>query len=139
MLAEGALLAAGVLSAYLWAVWQVGAGPRAATIAFVALVLIHPFPAMNCRSDRLGWWRLPPNRLVWGSLVALACVQWVAVSWTPLASLLHTVPLSGEDWFALTAAVLWPVILMEAVKSWGRRASRGMPAPQGVCRISFRF
>ena len=64
MLAEGALLSAGVLGAYLWTVWQDGPGPRATTIAFVALVLIHPLQALNCRSERVGWWRLPPNGLV---------------------------------------------------------------------------
>jgi Ca2+-transporting ATPase len=34
MLAEGSVLAAGVLSAYLWMIWQEGAGPRATTTAF---------------------------------------------------------------------------------------------------------
>ena len=68
MLAEGMLLSAGVLGAYLWAVWQDGPGARANTIAFVSLVLIHPLQAMNCRSERLGWWRLPPNGLSWIAL-----------------------------------------------------------------------
>jgi Ca2+-transporting ATPase len=68
MLAEGALLSAGVLGAYCWAVWREGPGPRATTMAFVALVLLHPFQAINCRSDDVGWWRLPPNGLAWGAL-----------------------------------------------------------------------
>jgi Ca2+-transporting ATPase len=117
MLAEGALLAAGVLSAYLWTVWREGPGMRATTIAFVSVVLIHPFQAMNCRSERHGWWRLPPNRLVWLSLLTLAGVQWAAVSWGPLAGLLHTSPLSGPDWLLMTAAVLWPVVLLELIKA----------------------
>ena len=70
-----------------WAVWSEGPGPRASTMAFVAVVLIHPFQAMNCRSDRLGWWRLPTNRLTWVSLVTLVCAQWVATSWSALAEL----------------------------------------------------
>jgi hypothetical protein len=37
-------------------------------MAFVALVLLHPFQAINCRSDDVGWWRLPPNGLAWGAL-----------------------------------------------------------------------
>ncbi|MBI3455303.1 MAG: cation-transporting P-type ATPase [Candidatus Rokubacteria bacterium] len=123
MLGEGALLAAGVLSAYLWVVGQEGPGPRATTIAFVAVVLIHPFQAMNCHSERLGWWRLPSNGLVWLSLVALAGVQWLAVSWPPLAGLLRTTPLSGADWLLLTIAVIWPMLLLEAMKSRGRDAT----------------
>src|SRR5262249_41662789 len=74
MLVEGALLSAGVLSAYLWVVGQEGPGLRATTVAFVALVLIHPFQAMNCRSDRSGWWRLPPNGLSWIALGTLWAV-----------------------------------------------------------------
>jgi len=83
----------------------------------VALVLIHPFQAMNCRSDRVGWWRLPPNWLTWVSLAALAGAQWLSVSWAPLSRLLRTVPLSAVDWVALTGAVLWPVLVLEAWKA----------------------
>jgi hypothetical protein len=53
---------------------------------------------------------------VWLALLALAGVQWLAVSWAPLAGLLHTVRLSGRDWLLVTGAVLWPVLAMEAAK-----------------------
>jgi Ca2+-transporting ATPase len=124
MLAEGALLSAGVLGAYLWAVWQDGPGPRASTIAFVALVLIHPLQAMNCRSDRLGWWRLPPNGLSWAALAILWAVQCAAVSWAPLAHLLGTVSLSAGDWGLMTLWVLSPVVLLEALKATQARVCR---------------
>jgi magnesium-transporting ATPase (P-type) len=117
---EGALLAAGVLSAYVWVFLQEGASLRANTLAFVALVLVHPFQAMNCRSDRVGWWRLPHNGLAWAALVALVLAQWCATSWPPLARLLGTSPLSGADWMIVAAAVSWPVLLLEATKSLGR-------------------
>jgi P-type Ca2+ transporter type 2C len=116
MAAEGALLAAGVLTAYLWTVWQEGPGGRASTVAFAAVVLIHPFQAMHCRSERYGWWRLSPNRLMWLAVVALAGVQWLATSWAPLVGLLHTTPLRGADWVSIVVAVLWPVLLLEANK-----------------------
>jgi Ca2+-transporting ATPase len=125
MLAEGTLLAAGVLSAYFWTVWREGPGMHANTVAFVSVVLIHPLQAMSCRSERHGWWRLPPNGLAWLSLVTLAGVQWIAVSWTPLAHILHTAPLAAADWLLMTAAVLWPVLLMEAIKA--RRSGEPMP------------
>jgi Ca2+-transporting ATPase len=117
MLAEGALLSAGVVGAYLWTVRQAGPGPRATTVAFVALVLLHPFQAIHCRSDRLGWWRLPPNWLAWTALVVLWGIQWLAVSWTPLARLLGTVSLSASDWGMLTLWVLSPVLVLEALKA----------------------
>ncbi len=130
ILLEGALLAAGVLAPYLWAVWQEGPGPRASTLAFVALVLIHPLQAMHCRSDRLRWWRLPPNRLVWVSILVLVVVQWLATSWLPLARLLGAVPLAVTDWLVLVAAILWPVLLLELLKGWpGRRAMVGRSHP----------
>ena len=129
MLGEGALLAAGVLSAYFWVVGREGVGPRAHTIAFLALVLFQPFQAMQCRSERVGWWRLPRNPLIWVSLLALAALQWWATSWPPLARLLATAPLSPVDWAVAAAAVIWPVLVLEAVKGWGRPASVGPGLP----------
>lgn len=116
MLAEGACLAAGVLSAYVWVILQEGVGPRANTVAFVAMVLIHPLQAMHCRSEHARFWRLPPNRLVWAALIALVLVQWGAVAWAPLAELLGTVPLGARDWLLVAGAVLWPFGLLEATK-----------------------
>ena len=124
MLAEGALLSAGVLGAYLWTVWQDGPGARATTIAFVALVLIHPLQAMNCRSERVGWWRLPPNALSWAALAVLWVIQWTAVSWTPLVRLLGTVSLSAGDWGVVTLWILCPVLLLEALKAARVRVGR---------------
>jgi P-type Ca2+ transporter type 2C len=116
MLAEAACLAAGVLSAYVWVVLQEGVGPRAHTVAFVALVLIHPFQALHCRSEHVRSWRLPPNRLIWAALIVLVLVQWGAVAWPPLAGLLGTVPLGARDWLLVAGAVLWPIGLLEATK-----------------------
>jgi Ca2+-transporting ATPase len=113
---EGACLAAGVLSAYAWVVFQTGPGPRATTVAFVALVLIHPLQALHCRSTDRPWWRLPPNHLVWGALAALVAVQWLAVSWPPLTRLLGTMPLVASDWLVVAAAVVWPVAALEVLK-----------------------
>jgi Ca2+-transporting ATPase len=124
MLGEGAWLAAGVLSAYLWVIWRAGPGPRATTMAFMALVLIHPFQAMNCRSERFGWWRLPSNRLSWIALVTLVGLQWLAISFAPLSRLLGTVPLAPADWLVLAAGVLWPVVGMEIVKASGPTVMR---------------
>ena len=128
MLAEGALLAAGVLSAYLWVVWQAGSGPRASTMAFMAVVLIHPFQAMNCRSERLSWWRLPSNPWIWVALLALVSLQWLSVAAPTLSRLLSTAPLAMTDWAVLAAGVLWPVVLMELVKGIrSRRLGQSCP------------
>jgi Ca2+-transporting ATPase len=129
MLAEGAWLAAGVLSAYLWVIWQTGPGHRATTMAFMALVLIHPFQAMNCRSQYFGWWRLPSNPLIWVALVTLIVLQWLSISLPALSRLLGTVPLGPADWLVLAIGVLWPVVGMEIVKGWGNPKSVGQARP----------
>jgi Ca2+-transporting ATPase len=132
VLAEGMLLAAGVLSVYLWVVWNDGPGARASTMAFTALVLIHPLQALNCRSNVLNWWQLRSN---WGiplSLLALLGAQWLTLEFGPLARLLGTVPLAGADWLVLALGVLWPVTVMEARKAWGRAFTLGPPVPTGM-------
>jgi Ca2+-transporting ATPase len=118
MLAEAGCLAAGVLSAWAWALAQEGPGPRAHTLAFAALVLVHPLQALHCRSPRRPWWRLPPNPLVWAALGALVAVQWGAVSWPPLAGLLGSAPLGAADWLVVAVAITWPVVLLEWLKRW---------------------
>ena len=121
MLVEGGLLAAGVLSAYLYGVWHHGAGPAAGALAFCTLVLVHPLQAINCRSERVGWWHLPPNGLMWVALVTLLAVQWLAVSWRPLGGLLGAVEPSAADWAVIMLAALWPVLLLDGAKRLRRR------------------
>ena len=97
---------------------------------------------MDCRSERAGWWRLPPNHLAWLSLGVLGGVQWMAVSWTPLASLLGTVSLSAGDWGMIVLSVLWPVLVIEALKvtrarvcrRWNRSAIR-VPSARSPLRL----
>jgi Ca2+-transporting ATPase len=117
MAAEAACLAAGVLAPYLWLMLYEGDAPRAHTVAFMALVLVHPFQALQCRSTRVPWWRLPPNRLVWAALLTLIAVQWLAVTWPPLAGLLGVVPMQARDWALVALAVLAPVALLELIKA----------------------
>jgi Ca2+-transporting ATPase len=129
ILGEGALLAAGVLSAYLWTVWRDGPGASASTMAFMSLVLIHPFQAMSCRSERLNWWQLRPNPWIPLSLLALFALQGLAITWAPLAGLLGTRPLTGPDWLVLVLGVLWPVAVLEAIKAWGRFTTMRLASP----------
>ena len=136
VLAEGALLAAGVLSTYFWVLWHQGPGLRATTMAFMALALIQPFQAMSCRSDRVGWWRLPANVLSWLALVALVGLQWMAVSVPPLSRMLGTAPLAAQDWLVLVVGVLWPLVVLELAKAWGRARSVGHARPSASPDVS---
>jgi hypothetical protein len=107
-------------------------------MAFTALVLIHPFQALSCRSERLNWWRLRPNWWVPLSLLALLGAQWLTLEPGPLARLLGTVPLTGADWLVLTLGVLWPVTVMEARKAWARAITLGPPVPTGAAPAAAR-
>ena len=128
MLLEGMLLSAGALSAYVWGIWHYGVGAHAGTLAFLTLVLLHPFQALNCRSQTTVWWRLPANRLIWASVATLAIAQWAAIGPTPLAAILETAPLSGGDWVAATACAVWPVAVMQVRKWLGARAAASLSA-----------
>lgn len=129
VLSESAVLGAGVLAAYFSTVAAYGAGPRANTVAFLALVLSHPLQAMHCRSRRTAVWQLPPNRLIVISLLTLiTAVQGMAISWSPLATILGTTALARADWLVAAVGVLWPVILLEVLKVIAlRRRLRSMP------------
>jgi hypothetical protein len=63
------------------------------------------------------------------SLIALLALQWTAVEREPLARLLGTTPLTRADWLVLAFGVLWPVVVLEALKAWGRYTSMGLPDP----------
>jgi magnesium-transporting ATPase (P-type) len=132
-LLQGVLLSAGALTAYVWGVWQYDVGMRAGTLAFLTLVLLHPFQALNCRSAHVVWWRLPPNRLIWLSVVVLAALQWAAIAPTPLARILQTAPLSVLDWLVATACAVWPAAAMQLAK-WAQ-TSRGLAAAGGLTRL----
>ena len=120
ILLEGILLACGVLSAFLASVWRYGVGPRSSTVAFLAIVLIHAFQAMNCRSERVRSWRLPPNWWIWVAFVTLALAQWWAISWPPLTRVFGTVSLPASDWAVAFLAVAWPVFVLEMLKRSSR-------------------
>jgi hypothetical protein len=44
----------------------------------------------------------------------LAAVQWIAISWPPLARLLGAVPLSARERLIVLGARVWPVAVLEA-------------------------
>jgi Ca2+-transporting ATPase len=125
MMIDGMLLSAGALSAYVLGIWQYGVGAPAGTLAFLTLVLLHPFQALNCRSQTTVWWRLPANRLIWASVATLAIAQWLAIAPTPLAAILQTAPLSAADWGVATACAVWPVAVMQ-LRKWSGRTHDAM-------------
>jgi P-type Ca2+ transporter type 2C len=121
MVVEGAILVSGVIGVYVLEAVRGGAGPRAGTMAFVAIVLVHPLQALNCRSWEQGWWRLPSNPLIWFSMALLAALQWGVTSWPPMARLLGVVPLGGYDWMVVSLFVIAPYVVLEIIKALRRK------------------
>jgi hypothetical protein len=63
--------------------------------------------------------------LIWVAVLTLGLVQWSAIAWAPLASVLGAGPLSPADWLVTVAALTWPVALLELLKAWRRGHRRG--------------
>ncbi len=111
-----ALITLCTLGAYLWGL-RGGDPARAVTIAFMTLALSQLFHLGNARSRRPV---LRPSRIVanpW-ALAAVGLVlalQWGAVAWTPLMSVLHTVPLGALDWIVVLGVSAVPGVVGQAV------------------------
>jgi len=65
-------------------------------------------------------------------MIVLLGLQLLAVSWTPLAALLGTTPLSGRDWMVIACAAIWPVILLEVLKTTGHWAGKAEGTMEGT-------
>lgn len=126
---QGAILAAIILGAYVWALEAYGEGAHARTIALMALVGVQIGHMFNCRSrTRSAFEGLSRSHFVWGAAVVVVGLQLAAVYVTPLSRVLNTTRLTSTDWLIAGGAVVAPIIFVEATKAlarWRRRASAG--------------
>ena len=121
ILGQGAMLAAIILAAYVWAVKEYGEGAQARTVALMALVGVQLGHMLNCRSrTRSAFSNLFRSPFIWAALLVVAGLQLLAVYLAPLARLLQTVPLTATDWMIVTAAIIATVIMIEVVKIFFR-------------------
>jgi Ca2+-transporting ATPase len=116
---ESAVITAGTLASYGYAVARYGPGVKAGTQTFTTLTVGQLLHALVCRSPTTGLFskrRLPRNRYLnvalWGSLGAQALAAFVP----GLRRLLGTVPLSPLDWLVALAGATVPLLVNEAVK-----------------------
>ena len=112
----GVTMAAGTLAAYAWAI---GAGDeaRATTLAFTTFVLFQFFNIFNARAEQGSAFNAHffRNGKLWLTLVAVVCLQVVAVHWGPAQAIFETVDLTLEDW-GLAAAVASTVLLLDEAR-----------------------
>ena len=99
----------------------------ARTGAFTGMVVfekvsVFAFRSLSAPNWRLGWFGNRPLLIAFSAMMLL---QVAAVYWTPLGSLLHTVPLAGDVWLLIAALALPLVVVPEVIKTViDRRAAR---------------
>ena len=120
---QSLMLAGIVLSIYAWAINSYGEGAHARTIALIAVVGVQLGHLFNCRSrTRSAFEGLLRNPALWVAAAMVITLQLMAIYITPLAKVLNTARLTTVDWILAGAAVIAPIIVVEATKSIARRA-----------------
>ena len=106
-----------------WA--AVGGAPadEAMTMSFMTLALAQVFHLGNARDERpvLAPARALANAAAVGAVVIAVSLQMLAAFATPVAVLLHVVPLSARQWIVVAIASVAPAVAGQALKL-GRRA-----------------
>jgi Ca2+-transporting ATPase len=122
--AEGLMLSVIALGAFVYSLygWHQTV-EEARTVTFTVMVVVQLVHAFNCRSERLSLFRIGlfTNRaLIWAFLFSL--VMQLAVLTLPAAwPIFKVAPLPIENWELMTAMMLLPLILVEAMKFLRRR------------------
>ena len=114
------------------ALFETHRGPSAAshahaqTMAFAGMILAETLVVFNFRTLHAPLWSIglfsnPWLIVAWTATIGL---QLAAIYTEPMQKLLHTVPLSAQDWMTLLSCVAPAVILFELAKflRWRRKA-----------------
>jgi Ca2+-transporting ATPase len=119
---QGVLLAAVTLAAFrvslAWYGDTADGLRHAVTISFMTLALAQTFHAFNARSQMNSMLngRLFTNGWLWGAVLACVLLQLAAVYVPFLQLVLHTVPLTLNDWGLVLGFSLLPIVVVEGVK-----------------------
>ncbi|MBI2483755.1 HAD-IC family P-type ATPase [Candidatus Uhrbacteria bacterium] len=94
---------------------------KAQTMTFVTLACAQLFNSLNCRSRTNSLFRmnLLSNRWLIGAIAFAAALQFIAVYSPLLRSLLHTVPLSAQEWGVAIGAGSVVILADEIRKFFG--------------------
>lgn len=90
---------------------------RALTMSMTTLAIFQWFNAWNCRSERESILRMNPfgNPYLIGATLIVITLQVLALNVSFLQDLLHTMPLSGEEWLTCTL-VAFSVVVAEELR-----------------------
>jgi Ca2+-transporting ATPase len=121
---ESAVLSAGTLGAYGYALLRYGMGAQANTLAFSSLTVGQLLHAFSCRSQThrvLGTTSLPANpylTLAIGGSLALQCLTFIVPG---LRSLLGLAPLTLLDGVVVGFSALLPLVVNDTTKAYAQR------------------
>jgi Ca2+-transporting ATPase len=134
--AASALISAGSLGAYLWAIRRYGRGQQAGAIAFTSLATGQLLHMLSAHSRSLSLFHRDGRNLSPSMLLALAsglAMQAMLIAVPPLRRLLGLSPLSLPDVAACTLGASLPLLANEGIKAARCRESRLLEAPQPAC------
>lgn len=78
----------------------------------------------NCRSrTRSAFEGLFRNPFIWGAIVIVIALQFLALYQPFLARVLDTHKLNATDWGIVAATIVWPVLVVEITKAVFHRTS----------------
>ena len=120
---ESAVITAGTLASFGYALLRYGSGPRASTQAFTTLTLGQLLHALSCRSESHSLFSrgaLPANPYLDIGLSGSIVAQVLTVLVPGLRQLLGTTPLALSDGLVVAAGAVGPLLINEAMKK--RRA-----------------
>jgi len=120
---QSIVLATITLGAYAWALNQYGEGAHERTVALLALVGVQLGHTFNCRSrTRSVFAGLFRNPFLWVAAAMVIALQLLAVYLKPLARVLGTEQPTAADWVVTGLSIILPVVIVEIVKLFARRA-----------------
>jgi P-type Ca2+ transporter type 2C len=118
MIVQGALLGAGTLGAFAWALSVSDEVERAVTVAFLTLGFAQLFHIFNSRFHTGSAFsrRVFRNGALWGALLLTGVLQVMAVTVPGLTNVLNTVTPTLEEFAVVLGASLAPAFLIELYK-----------------------
>lgn len=126
MLLYATLIAGSTLAAFVWGLYETGAGGArsATTLSFMTLALAQIFHLGNARgtSPVTSVRRGLANPFALGAVAVTIALQLLAVSYAPLAGVLGLRPLAISEWGVVVLLAIIPAVIGQLLR--GRRGSR---------------
>lgn len=128
ILRESAVITAGSMGSYFYALRRYGPGPRAQTHVFTTLTIAQLLHSKSCRSEHYGLFRRGHrlrNGYLDSAVIATLGMQGLTIGIPALRRLLGTAPLGITDLMVIGAGAVLPVLINDAAKRVGPSLTPG--------------